>query len=637
MTRLNSFRSQLFPPSAQNESGGNMVSRNSKDLFDESTMSFGDHLEVLRYHLFKAIIGLLLGVILTLVFGDKLVNVIRSPIDDALRAQGITSQDDIGGFNLWDQLQAWITGEPIYDGRSRVSGEGVQALVDFPSLKQVDLAGTSASTTDLQDLESALPDLDIRANAVAVAGLGELAEFGARCELDDRHQVISISLSGPEITDEHLKKLDTNRLPALTTLDLRDASITDDGLAHLIPLTTIQRLNLAGTAVTDDGLEMITSLEGLRTLIVAGPEITDAGMQSIGTLKQLEELNLVGAPISDEGLAHLSELRQLNALAVSGEYISDRGLQAIVESCRGLVRLELAGTRISDEGLKGLKSLEKLEILNLHVDALAGRTSTGGTGSEAFAGVSEQASLLVRVRPTQLAEILHRADPERFARPQPVPNERSVPLQLAANEFAVFRNTADRLNKPITLNVQEAFMTYLKVALIGGVVLTSPWIFYQVWLFVAAGLYPHEQRYVYVFLPFSLVLFIGGITFCFFLVFPFVLTFLLGFNDWLGVTPQIRLSEWISFAVLLPLLFGISFQLPLVMLFLDKLSLFNAETYRNKRRVAILVISILSMMLTPADPASMLMMMFPLILLYELGIWLCRYMASRSPFQPATL
>ena len=88
---------------------------------------------------------------------------------------------------------------------------------------------------------------------------------------------------------------------------------------------------------------------------------------------------------------------------------------------------------------------------------------------------------------------------------------------------------------------------------------------------------------------------------------------------------------------MLPLLFGVSFQLPLVMLFLDRLSIFNADIYRTKRRVAILVISIVSMMLTPADPASMVMMMFPLILLYELGIWLCQYMAHRNPFEPATI
>ena len=89
------------------------MSRNSKDLFDESTMSFGDHLEVLRIHLFKAIIGLVVGVALTLVLGDKLVAVIRSPIDDALQARGIQTQDDLGGFNLWDHIKATVTGVPI--------------------------------------------------------------------------------------------------------------------------------------------------------------------------------------------------------------------------------------------------------------------------------------------------------------------------------------------------------------------------------------------------------------------------------------------------------------------------------------------------------------------------------------------
>ncbi len=615
-----------------------MVTRNSKDLFDESTMSFGDHLEVLRIHLFKALIGLFVGVILTLIFGDRLVAVIRSPIDDALRAQGITSQDDITGFNLWDQLRSWMTGEPIYDGKSRITGEGVQALATFPELKRVELAGTNAGTKDLQELINARtaegkPPIEIQANAVAVAGLTELNQFGIRCELNDQHEVVLVALSGPEINDEHLELLDSGRLPVITTLDLRDASITDDGLEHVIQLHKLQRLNLTGTTITNDGLETIAALKELKTLLVSSPEVTDDGLRTIAKLEQLEELNLVGTSITDDGLDHLVGLTSLKALAISGQGITDAGLQKIVEGLDGLVRLELAGTRISDSGLASLKNLPALQTLNLNVDASSGSQ----TGSEAFVSISEQASLLVRVRPSQLAEALHRADPERYAKPAPAPDERPVPLQLIADEFAVFRTTADRMNKPITLNVQEAFMTYLKVALIGGVVLTSPWIFYQVWLFVAAGLYPHEQRYVYVFLPFSLVLFLGGILFCFFMVFPFVLTFLLGFNDWLGVTPQIRLSEWISFAVMLPLLFGVSFQLPLVMLFLDRLSLFNAQVYRDKRRVAILVISIVSMMLTPADPASMVMMMIPLLLLYELGIWLCHYMAHRNPFEPATI
>ncbi len=610
-----------------------MAPRNSKDLFDESTMSFGDHLEVLRVHLFKALIGLVVGVLATLIFGDRLVAVIRSPIDDALRAQGITSQDDIGGFNLWDQLESWVTGVPIYDGRSRITGEGIQALASFPSLREIDLAGTNATTSQLQALENARPELLIQANAIAVAGLADLVEFGVRCQLDQKHQVTSVALSGPEIHDEHLGQLDPLRLEHITALDLRDASISDEGLESIVRLERLERLNLTGTTLSDDGIETLVALGQLKTLLVSSPQVTDAGLQAIARLTQLEELNLVGTAITDEGLAHLEKLKSLKSLAIAGQHITDVGLTAIATHCTGLVRLELAGTQITDNGLAVLKQLPRLEVLNLNVDA---RTASQ-TGNEAFVSVSEQSSLIVYVRPSQLAQVLHRADPKRFDKPVTLPNERPVPLQLVADEFATFRTTADRMNKPITLNVQEAFMTYLKVALIGGIVLTSPWIFYQIWQFVAAGLYPNEQRYVYVFLPFSLVLFLSGITFCFLLVFPFVLSFLLGFNDWLGVTPQIRLSEWISFAVLMPLLFGVSFQLPLVMLFLERLSIFDAKIYREKRRIAILVIAIASMMLTPADPASMILMMIPLVLLYELGIWLCQYIAQRNPFQPATL
>jgi sec-independent protein translocase protein TatC len=150
---------------------------------------------------------------------------------------------------------------------------------------------------------------------------------------------------------------------------------------------------------------------------------------------------------------------------------------------------------------------------------------------------------------------------------------------------------------------------------------------------VAAGLYPHERKYVYIYLPMSTGLFMGGVLFCFFAVFPFVLNFLLGFNKWLGLNPQIRMSEWISFAVTLPLMFGLSFQLPLVMLFLERISIFEAKDYREKRRMAILVIAVLSMMLTPADPTSMIAMMLPLLLLYELGIWMCSWRAANTnPF-----
>jgi len=232
----------------------------------------------------------------------------------------------------------------------------------------------------------------------------------------------------------------------------------------------------------------------------------------------------------------------------------------------------------------------------------------------------------------ELQQKLHDANPQRYPAPAKDAKPDKVKLQAKIPGLPIADSAAQAL-KPITINVQEAFFTYVKVALISGLVLSSPWVFYQMWLFVAAGLYPHERKWVYRFLPLSIGLFLAGAAFCFIYVIPVVLQFLLSFNAWLGLMPQIRMSEWISFAVMMPLMFGLSFQLPLVMLFMERISIFTAQDYRDKRRISILVIAILSMLLTPSDPSSMLMMMIPLLLLYELGIWICSLKKdSASPF-----
>ena len=174
--------------------------------------------------------------------------------------------------------------------------------------------------------------------------------------------------------------------------------------------------------------------------------------------------------------------------------------------------------------------------------------------------------------------------------------------------------------------VEEPFMIYLKASFVIGAVIASPGIFYHLWGFVAAGLYPHERKYVYMYLPFSVCLFIGGVALAFFAVLSYVLNFLLEFNSTLSVDLEPRLSYYMSFVLLLPLGFGIAFQLPLVMLFLQRIGIFETSAYENSWRIAVLVIAFLSMILTPADPYSMILLMIPLVILYFLGIGLCRYM-----------
>jgi sec-independent protein translocase protein TatC len=197
----------------------------------------------------------------------------------------------------------------------------------------------------------------------------------------------------------------------------------------------------------------------------------------------------------------------------------------------------------------------------------------------------------------------------------------------------IWRKLADdeRL-KVDTLSVQEPFVIYLKASFLAGAVLSSPLVFYFLWSFVAAGLYPHEKRYVHLFLPFSVGLFLCGASMAFFLVFPPVLGFFLNIGKSLGAEMRPRLSEWLSFVLLLPLGFGISFQLPLVMLFLERIHVFTVSTYLAKWRIAVLVIAVVAMVLSPGgDPYSMMMMLVPLVGLYFGGIVLCKWLPSRRP------
>jgi sec-independent protein translocase protein TatC len=186
------------------------------------------------------------------------------------------------------------------------------------------------------------------------------------------------------------------------------------------------------------------------------------------------------------------------------------------------------------------------------------------------------------------------------------------------------------------LNAQEAFMIWLKAALMTGLVIASPYIFFQVWIFVAAGLYPHEKNYVYLYLPVSLALFLGGASLAFVFVFDPVLDFLFTFNKGMNADFDPRIGEWLGFVLILPLGFGLSFQLPLVMLFINRIGLVTIETYIAQWRVAILTIFVVAMILTPADPISMLLMAGPLCGLYVLGILMCKYMPrGRNPFAEA--
>ena len=205
-----------------------------------------------------------------------------------------------------------------------------------------------------------------------------------------------------------------------------------------------------------------------------------------------------------------------------------------------------------------------------------------------------------------------------------------TPVRVETVPLKIWRQTN---YKPQSLGVTEPFFVWLKAGLLGGLTLAAPFVFYELWSFVAAGLYPHEKKYVHLFLPVSLILFAAGVLLAFFFVFSPVLEFLFTFNSSLNISPEIRIGEWLSFAMFLPLGFGVAFQLPLVMLFVNRIGLIAVETYLAKWRIAILIIFVLSMFLTPADPISMLLLAVPLTGLYFLGIGMCVMMPrADNPF-----
>lgn len=174
------------------------------------------------------------------------------------------------------------------------------------------------------------------------------------------------------------------------------------------------------------------------------------------------------------------------------------------------------------------------------------------------------------------------------------------------------------------LGPTDGFICYMQIALISGLILSSPWVFYQLWMFVAAGLYPHEKKYVYTAIPFIAFLFITGAMFFMFVIGPVGLTFLIKFNqEFLGVASNFTFKNYVSFIALMMLVFGLGFQMPLVIFLLIKTGIVSTDTLRKSRKFVILTVVIIAAVATPGpDPFSQLALAIPLYGLFELGILL---------------
>ena len=165
----------------------------------------------------------------------------------------------------------------------------------------------------------------------------------------------------------------------------------------------------------------------------------------------------------------------------------------------------------------------------------------------------------------------------------------------------------------------EAFVARMTLTLIGGFILALPVVLYQVWQFVGSGLTENERQHIRVYGPLSFICFLSGVAFAYFIMIPLSMNFFLGFSSPL-MQPMITVEKYISFVGMMVFVFGIVFELPLVLVFLAKIGIATPEFLRQKRRYAIVAILIISAILTPPDVASQMLMAVPLIILYELGI-----------------
>ena len=199
-------------------------------------------------------------------------------------------------------------------------------------------------------------------------------------------------------------------------------------------------------------------------------------------------------------------------------------------------------------------------------------------------------------------------------------------FQILTRPLISVMQTGDKL---IFTGLPEAFFTYLKVAFLSGIILATPVIFYQFWMFVAPGLYNKEKRHLIPIIFLSTFFFVGGSFFGYFIVFPYGFKFFLGFASEI-IQPLPSMREYLSFASKLLLAFGLVFELPLIITFLARLGMVSVSFLKKNRKYALLLFFVGAAILTPPDVVTQIMMALPLILLYEISIVGARIFGKKS-------
>lgn len=175
----------------------------------------------------------------------------------------------------------------------------------------------------------------------------------------------------------------------------------------------------------------------------------------------------------------------------------------------------------------------------------------------------------------------------------------------------------------VFLTPTEAFLAYIKISLLAGFILSSPVIFYNIWVFIGPALYNKEKKFVAFSLPLTLFLFLAGITFAYFIL-PITMKFLLSFGGQ-NLKPMVSINYYLGFILILFLACGISFEMPVVIMILAKLRIINSKMLITKWKYAILLIFILAAVVTPTpDVFTQIIVAIPMVFLYMFSILIAK-------------
>jgi len=183
----------------------------------------------------------------------------------------------------------------------------------------------------------------------------------------------------------------------------------------------------------------------------------------------------------------------------------------------------------------------------------------------------------------------------------------------------------------IYIEMTEMIGTIMKVCLTSGIMLAMPYLIFQLLMFVSPALTRKEKRYIYVILPFVTLMFLGGITFGYFILIPPASRFLITFGSDIA-TPQIKIGNYISIVTRLLLAIGLVFEMPVITTFLARIGVITSQWLASKRKIAFISAFILGALITPTfDPINQSLVAVPLIILFELSIWLAKLVQRKEP------